>query len=105
MATRLAMNFKRFDEILIVLYVNNEDFDETLGLIYRTKDNVDRCNLMVKYASILMKHRPKGMLQLLREPEFNDISKIEMISVFITMEDDYHNLISAADYVNDIWIH
>jgi hypothetical protein len=101
---KLAQEFELFDASLIVLNVNNGEFDKALELITGTKDDETRCKLMVKYARILLKNRPKHMLELLRTPGFRSISKIEMIPVFMSMEDDYHNLMLAADYIKDIWI-
>lgn len=103
MAAKLAQDFELFDASLVVLNINKGDYEKVIDLICSTKDEDVRCRLTVRYAQVLLKHKPKLMLQRM-QIGFEKVPKLQLIPAFNAMDEKQNNLTCAANYVKDFWI-
>lgn len=103
MAPKLAKEFELFDSSLIVLSKNRGDYEKVIDLICLTKDEDIRCRLMIRYAQVLLKQKPKLMLQRMRIG-FEKVKKMQLIPAFNAMDEKHSNLTCAANYVKEFWI-
>lgn len=103
MAPKLAKEFELFDSSLIVLSINRGDYEKVIDLICLTKDEDIRCRLMIRYAQVLLKQKPKLMLQRMRIG-FEKVKKMQLIPAFNAMDEKHSNLTCAANYVKEFWI-
>lgn len=59
---------------------------------------------MTKYAHVLLKHQPKLMIETLKQQTYDGINKLELIPALMALDNKYHTLMAAADYVEKVWI-
>ena len=58
---------------------------------------------MTQYAQVLLKQKPKLMLQRMRVG-FEKVKKTPLIPAFNAMDEKHKNLTCAANYVKEFWI-
>lgn len=51
-----------------------------------------------------MKHQPKLMIETLKQQTYDGINKLELIPALMALDNKYHTLMAAADYVEKVWI-